>query len=281
MPNEIRSQWEPNNNVWGKGLSLSIRDWPFVLKIFLFHLNAPYFSLKIMMNVAKYSGMIGRYKPSVLIAENECSFSSSLLTEYCHLHGIMHLNVMHGDKLFNIRDSFFSFDKFYIWDEHYKELFLELRAAPNQFVISLPDYVKMNLTSPKNLETYADYKYYFEDYTEEELKSIIESMSFVKQKGETVKYRPHPRYSDVGLLEKYVDKSEIEYPRQVNIVESLTNTQYAVGSCTTVLLQAYCSGKDIIIDDVAVKSRYDKLAEMKYILAGVTIPKLSEFQKKI
>ena len=103
-------------------------------------------------------------------------------------------------------------------------------------------------------------------------------MAFAKREGKTVRYRIHPRYTDLSVLRKYVSDEEIEYPKKVSILESISNMEYAVGSYTTVLLQAYLSGKKVLLDDVTYKKRFEQLKEYRYILAKDDIEKLSEKQ---
>ena len=104
-------------------------------------------------------------------------------------------------------------------------------------------------------------------------------MAFAKSEGKTVKYRIHPRYTDLNVLRQYVGDDEIELPKEVSILESISNMEYAVGSYTTVLLQAYLSGKKVLLDDVTFHYRYNQLKEYGYILAKDDIEKLSEKQR--
>ena len=103
-------------------------------------------------------------------------------------------------------------------------------------------------------------------------------MAFARREGKTVRFRPHPRYSDMDLLKKYVSEEEIETPQKVGILESISNLDCAVGSYTTVLAQAYFSGKNILLDDVTFKSQYNQLKERRYILIGNNPQKLSDKQ---
>lgn len=278
IPKELEEKYDINNKVWNNELSLSLKDCGFAFLILFRYWKHAFFALKCMINIAKYSTLVKRYSPSVIIDKSEYSFSSSMLTSYCHKHGIKHINVMHGEKLYNIHDSFFHFDECYVWNEYYKNLLIELKAEPTQFIVSTPSYIKMDLSDYVDKSKYADYKYYLAVYDDDEIKSIIASLRFAHNQGKSIKFRPHPRHSDIKLLEKYVDSNDIEYPNKVSIVESVANLEFAVGSYTTVLLQAYSSGRKVILDDVTFKIQYQQLSEMKYILADSSIPVLSQFQ---
>ena len=82
----------------------------------------------------------------------------------------------------------------------------------------------------------------------------------------------------VNVLKKYVPESEIELPWEVNILDSISNLEYAVGSYTTVLVQAYLSGKKILLNDVTFKRRFGQLKDYGYILTKDDLERLSQKQ---
>lgn len=278
VPNEVREKYHPDNRYWDKGSSMSFGDISFLLRLIVRAPHHPYFVLKAWMNVALYSDMIRRHSPKVMIQFGEFSFSSSILTAYCHKHGVRHIDIMHGEKLYYIRDAFFHYDECYVWDDYYAELFRSLKAEPSQFIVALPESLHIDIKQHINDDVYANYKYYLAVTTEIEMKEIVDSMQFAKRNGKSVKYRPHPRYTDMNQLKKYVNEDEIEDYKKVGILESISNLEYAVGSYTTVLSQAFFSGKKVLLDDVTFKSEYDKLKGMKYILSSKDTIKLSELQ---
>ena len=278
VPQEVKDKYHPDNTQWDKGASMSISDIPFLLKLVCRAPHYPYFVMKAWMNVVLYSDMIRKHNPKVMIQFGEFSFSSSILTAYCHRHGVRHVDVMHGEKLYYIRDAFFHYDECYVWSEHYADLLCSLKAEPTQFRIALPPSIKIDVMAHQDKAAYADYKYYLAIYSEDELKSIVASMAFAKREGKTVKYRPHPRYSDLSLLKKYVSEEEIEMPKQIGILASVSNLEYAVGSYTTVLTQAFFSGKKVLLDDVTFKTQYESLKDRRYILAEKNPQKLSDKQ---
>jgi hypothetical protein len=278
VPDIVREKFKPDSSHWNQGTSMVLSDVGFICKLLARAPHHPYFVLKALMNVVHYSDMISRHSPKVMIQFGEFSFSSSLLTAYCHRHHVTHIDIMHGEKLYFIRDAFFHYDECYVWDEYYADLFRSLKAEPSQFRVALPRSMKLELTINHNPNIYADYKYYLALYNEKQIKSIVESMAFAKLEGKSVKYRPHPRYSDMVLLKKYVSQEEIEMPSEVSIMESISNLSFAVGSYTTVLSQAFFSGKKVILDDITFQSQYEKLKEMKYILSSTCSTTLSNFQ---
>ena len=278
IPSELLS--EHNITFFRKHSSGSLRlyDVMFVLGIFLRKFPSCFFSLKVMARIAYYSQLIRNYCPNCIVVHHEYSFTSSLLTSYCTLHGVQHINVMHGEKLYNIVDAFFRFDKCYVWSNHYVKLFPDLRADSSQFIVSLPPSMKIDIASHKNVKLWSDYKYYLASFTENQIRGIVKSLSFAKKEGKTVKYRIHPRHQDLGTLLKYVNRDEIEFPQEVTIIDSISNCSVAVGSYSTVLNQAFCSGRSVLLDDVTFKDQYDRLEDLRYWLIGENCPRLSEKQ---
>lgn len=278
IPDVLSSQYVINSTVWGYHPSLSFIDIRIVFKLAMRYLQSPSLILKCMLKIGLYSSLIKQYHPKRIIVHNEYSYTSSILTWYCGKNSIEHINVMHGEKLFDLKDTFFHFHKCYVWDAFYISLFCQLRAEPTQFIISIPPALKIDTYQYFNKDVFATYKYYLAEFSEKEIYGIVKSMEFAKEKGESVKYRPHPRYSDINLLKKYVPEECIEYPDKVPFYESLASLSYAVGSFTTVLIQAYFSGMGVICDDMTFKEQYDKLADLNYFLANCPLPKLSEYQ---
>lgn len=278
VPKEVREKYHPSEN-YVQGTSLGANDLDIVWKMMGVAPLHPYFVFKALMNVARYSHLIYRYTPNVMIQFGEFSFSSSVLTACCHQHNVKHIDVMHGEKLYYIRDAFFHYDECYVWSDYYKNLLTSLKAEPTQFRIAVPPSLKIDSEKYKNDAVYADYKYYLANYDEKAIAAIVGAMRFAKQGGKSVKYRPHPRYSDMELLRKYVSPDEIEMPVEVGIQESVANLGCAVGSYTTVMVQALFSGKNVMMDDVAEKEQYEKLRSLEYILSGDKYDKLSNHQK--
>lgn len=277
VPEIVRQNYHPSED-YREDTSLSLGDLRFVVKMAKTAPWHPYFVFKALMNVARYSDLIYRYRPQAMIQFGEFSFSSSVLTAYCHLHGVKHIDVMHGEKLFNIRDAYFHYDECYVWSEHYVRLLTALKAEPTQFRIAVPPSLKIDSSRYKKADCYADYKYYLANYSEERLQSIVSAMAFAEKEGKSVKYRPHPRYSNLEILRKYVPEEQIELPEEVTIMESVANLGCAVGSFTTVLVQAHFSEKNVMMDDVAQKKEYDKLRSLDYILSDDKYDRISKHQ---
>lgn len=238
-------------------------DKKFINKIIWRYPFSWHFILKCIIKIGKYRYVIKRYEPSAIIVCAEYSFTSSILTLYCNQNNIEHINVMHGEKLYYMRDSFFRFDRCYVWDEHYVKLLNQLQADKNQFIIEVPKSLKF-----KNSEYYEikyDYTYYLGSENEEILHRIANNLKLLKDKGNKVSLRPHPRYSNIELVKKLFYFGDIEDTSKVSIEKSLLRTNNAVSLYSTVLNQAICNSIPVVIDDISNAINYKKLESLEYV----------------
>lgn len=280
IPLELKGMRLISNADWGGKMALLPKDLIYIIKSLARYSYRPYFCLKCIINLSKYRYFIIKYHPDIIADHAEFSCTSSFLTQFCNSQHIKHYNVMHGEKLYYIRDSFFRYDRCYVWDNYYKDLFIRLRAESNQFVIEYPKSIINVKEREKKNEMYVDYRYYLQIPTVEQMKSILESMSFAKRLGKTVKYRIHPNHMNIEAV-KLIPEEELENPREVDILDSLVNSGHVVGSYTTTLTHAYYAGLNVILDDVTYKDTYLKLKEYEYVLANKNISKLSDFYEEI
>ena len=255
-----------------EAISLDGYDMKFMWRMFLKHPLSMYFFLHVVVKISIYRGFIKKYNPRILVVNEEFSCVSSIMTLYCEQQGIEHICIMHGEKDFYIRDSFFRFNKCYVWDEWYVKLFESLRAFKGQFVVEVPPCFVLNRDNT-SIKEIIDYKYYLEG--NEKLEEISQSLHQLKESGYSIKVRPHPTFTDVEKVRKYFVSSEIE-DCSVSTEESIMGTNNAISLYSTVLLQAYFSGINVVIDDVNFTMQYEKLKDLKYILIGKEHTKLSD-----
>lgn len=246
-----------------EGFLLKAKDFKYIKTLFFKYPFSYYFILRIIFKISIYRFFIEKYHPMAIAINSEYSSTSSVMTYYCESQGIDHINIMHGEKLLFIRDSFFRFTKCYVWDEYYINLFKTLRAADDQFVIERPQSLIIDTKSHKDAIPYCDYKYML--FENDKLESISRSMQSLKDKGYKVKVRPHPSYTDMEKLRRYFKDEDIE-DTNVSIPDSISNSHYVISLASTVLLQSYFSNINIIIDDVNYKGEFSKLEELGYIL---------------
>lgn len=221
--------------------------------------------LKCLLKLSMYCTLRSNTNCGSIISSCEYSFTSSILTYYCDSCGIVHINIMHGEKLFHIRDSFFHFDKCYIWDSYYEQLFTRLRASCNDYIVELPlSFSQLNRC--KVTKRLIEFKYYLQAESEQELKRIYTVLIALKKNGKSVAVRPHPLYSNLVAVESIFKEVYIESAQDMTIEESVQTTEYVVSLYSTVLFQSYINGRKIVIDDVTRPEQYYKLEELGYIM---------------
>ena len=265
LPKSLREEFKNLESQAVEGRKLKFKDRIYVLGLLLRHPLSWHFALKAEIKIARYRWLVSLYSPKALIVHNEFSFTSSLLTDFCNKSRVELINVMHGEKLFFMRDSFFKFNRCYIWNEFYKDLLSELRADPGQFIVEVPPSL---LFESKAVEKAVDYTYYLQAQGGDGLEKIANMMKQLSLKGYKVAIRPHPRYTNLDLLNQYIDGSniEVEKCKELSIEESVLRTKNVISIYSTVLQQAFYNGTNVVIDDVSDKVLYDKLKETKYIM---------------
>lgn len=238
-----------------------------------------HFYLKAKIKVAKYRNAVERFHPRAIIVCAEYSFTSSLLTAWCEEQEIEHIDVMHGEKLYDITDSFFRFHRCYIWDSYYATLFTDLRVAPGQFRTEIPPSLKFP-PNQEETEKSVDLTYYLGDETQEQLRKIFASLEALRARGMRVAVRPHPRYTDTALLHGLVENLEVEDCKTMSVEASLRRTKAAASLYSTVLQQAFYNGVSVVIDDVTDPELYRLLREWRYIMLDKPHVLLSSLMKE-
>ena len=94
------------------------------------------FLLKVLFGIGSYSSLIRRYRPKEILDFHEHFAPVSLQTAYCRSKGVRHVNVMHGHRAPVADFSFATFDQFYVWGEHYKEVFTSVCCPRDQFTVA-------------------------------------------------------------------------------------------------------------------------------------------------
>lgn len=264
IPEALREEVGKIEVINDKKESLTRGDIKFIRSVWRRYPLSFQFVVKCLMKVRYYSYEIQRIKPKNIIVCNEYSFTSSVLTKYCEERGIKHINVMHGEKIYYMRDSFFHFHECYVWDDYYRELLIQMLAEPSQFKVAIPPSLKF-LESTQATKT-KQYTYYLGWESGEKLKTIVKAMDELRQCGLAVAIRPHPRYTDLNEIRNCAPEIEIEDYKILTIEQSIKRTENAVSVYSTVLNQAYNNGIGIVIDDVSDRDKFGRLSERKYIM---------------
>lgn len=255
-------------------VNISKKDISFIKKLIVMYPTSWYFLLKNIIKISHFSGQIIEHQPDKIICAYEYSFTSSILTQYCEINGVELVNVMHGEKLYDLDNTFFRFHKFYIWDSYYEELFKLLRAGENHYLIGTPPAI--SLKSVSLTEEIYDYKYYLGVESDDQLKKIYTIMKMLTDKGHKVSVRIHPNYFNKKNVETIFKDIEIENPISVEISESIESTRNIISQYSTVLYQGYILNKSVVIDDYSDVEMYSNLKELKYIMLNKPHKLISE-----
>lgn len=244
---------------------LTSKDVLFLLRFFIRSVLHPFLSFRVLLKVAKYRAIIDSFSNLKAIAiTGEFSDTSSAMTQYCCEKGIKHYNFMQGDMFGSPRVAFFHFDKCFVWDQHYVDIFVEYGASPEQFVISKPELLK-KIESGKINKT-IDFLYYLGGYPNEDLPSIRKALDKLIAQGFSCEVRPHPHWSDMVAVNKVFDGIPIQDTKDVNVNDSILMTRNVIGLCSTVLIQAYYNDVDVVIDDFSSHEKFKMLESYKYIM---------------
>ena len=247
-------------------------------KIALMHPLSFHYRMVVLMRISQACYLLNMYNPKAVttyVCERE--FADPLLTQYYESHGVQYHGFMHGDYLFSIQFAFMKLSKYWVWNEHYEEMFHSLRCSFDMEVYLPKKY--SGIVKPRaSVDSYDYYAtYYFSDETKASIELVKEALLKLRDKGLNCKVRPHPRFSDKEAIQiAFVDSFVIEDPLIVPIEESLENSYLTIALVSTVLSQAYYSNKKIVIDDISNPKKYKELFEKGYILADKADYLLSE-----
>lgn len=244
------------------------------------------YKLKILIKVAIYRAMIESFPKDLIkavIVCSEYSYTSSVLSYYLKEQKIKHINIMHGEKLYYMRDSFCLFSQLWVWDEHYKDLFESLYVPSYSIKVhNMTEFKWKNLNAIQSeLSDFSntakwDYCYYLANESKEELELIKQALDkLIKNSSETYKIRLHPRYTDKDLVYSLFDEEHIE-AEGLSILDSLKSCHKAISLYSTVLYQAYELGNVLIIDDIKNPAYYRVLQDLSYIIFSKKHDLLSE-----
>lgn len=235
-----------------------------------------YLNFLIFIHIFSLNGVAKKYNPDDIITyrvESDCT--SSVNTFFCEALSKQYICFMHGDYLIQLKQCFFRYSRYYIWDESYLETFRLSRCADMPFEIVVPpSFKEFSLSKTPN----TDVTYYF-DGDHDNIERVKDILKTLVTRDYTCAVRPHPRFSDLkDISNQFSDiLIEVQDVKNCSIKESIENTKYAIGISSTVLSQAYFAGCTIIIDDISDPNLYDELKERRSISIMRPHIKLSSF----
>ena len=235
-----------------------------------------YFRLIVAIKLAQFSVYLAKYQPkTILFYGVEREFAGPLQTLLCESEGTKYESYMHGDYLYALCFAFQRYSMYYTWDEWYNDMFRTLRCdfPTTVYVPGKLQGIAENIAE-KECRYFATY--YFSAESRESAEIICSVFEKFQERGLRCKIRPHPRFSDVPMLKTVFRGFEIEEPGNYALSDSIRDTLYVIGLNTTVLSQAFFSGKQVVIDDISMPEDYRDLDKRGYIMIHRPHIKLSE-----
>lgn len=244
------------------------------IKLFkLFPFNH-FFILKTLTKLSMYNYLISTSDCSIVASCAEDSYISPIITEFLNSKGIQHFNLMHGEVTLDYRIAFNSFNKVYVWDGFYLETYNLLYLKYDDYRVEDLNMKKIDDKSSTLNRKFV--KYYLQAQDTKQLKRIAEILELINNLGYEIVVRPHPNLHNPRI--KNIFKAyNIENSNKINISDSLSNTLIAVSTNSTVLMEAYKLGIDIMIDDLTDLNSYQHMFEIRYFTVFKKHLKLSEF----
>ena len=258
---------------------LSSSDRHLIATLIRIHPLSWHFVFKCLLKTMQYRSAVDSNAPDALIVSDEYSFTSSVMSWHFENEGVELINVMHGEKLFYMRDSFFRFSRCYVWSDTFRQLFIKLRADEDQFIIAIP---KALAFQPNKIcvKKY-DYAYYFARETESSVQAISSLLLRLKACGARVKVRPHPRWFDEIAEDSALSGLDIEDPSLVPIEESIIESVAVIARYSTVLRQACMNGIRIVIDDCSDPEIFGRLVDLQYSILDESHTLFSDELKRV
>nr|WP_288701046.1 hypothetical protein [uncultured Blautia sp.] len=261
LPEKYKNNKELQIVAMGEGMMLDEISRDILKDSFRISKGKLHFLMEELLALANYSYICNKYNPDEIITSYESAYANSVLTLYCHKKNIIHTNFMHGEKLLSPLNVLGYFDTMYVWDEHYISLFQQLKYRVGSYVIENPwEKISLPITTRP-----IDYTFFMNYEDEHSLRVIIEIANKLVDRGYSVRIRLHPSQIKEEKLKKIVPREMLD--NEVNdIMQSISNTKFAVSRYSTVLYQAFINKKKIIIDDISNKQEFKQLKQLDYIM---------------
>ena len=198
-------------------------------------------------------------KPKAVLVKNEYDLFENVEFAVFNKYGIKYIDYMHGEKIYNIRDSFLEYHKMIVWGNYYK-LLLENKLRPkskmievvgNQLFDKIPSYIcrdKKLLELKTNrykkiISVFTQSTYGFCGVNEQSLmiKEVVKFMEqnkniFLILKHHPLEYRyPTPLYNS---LMKSIEERVFEFTNEKNLYDILSISDLIVTPTSTVGLEA-------------------------------------------
>jgi hypothetical protein len=244
------------------GSFLCFKDLFEIFKVAIRHPKSIYFTLKIAYKIAHYRYNYFIFQPKAMICCSEYSFASSYLTQWCFRNGLEHINIMHGEKLYHLVDTFAEFHRFYVWNEFYLELVKTLKCNSKKFYIEIPKKFKnFSQLAPQSNKFSITCFLQTRDLTA--WNNLADHLKKINSKYDVI-IRPHPRWLGRLDVEKIFGAFKIENPNNVDIMESFSKTNCICSGYSTVLFLGHLADREVIVDDISNPFLFNRLKELDF-----------------
>lgn len=261
LPNSLRDRYDEIDADLQYGMLMTKRERQLIRDIWARYPLSFLFVLKCAMKIMAYCDIIDKSGAKAIIATSEDSYTSSILTHYCRMRSVRHINIMHGEILYGLARTFFSFDECIVWDEYYKGLCLRMRAESAQFKVDIPEGLLYRGDSSNMVGA----TYYFQNQTREQMIEIKKALDHL---GVSYRVRPHPIYTNMDNLNLVFGGETIEDFDDVPIEQSIMGSEMLIAKSSTVLFQGYINKKKVVIDDLSDPCSFSQARESGYIMAN-------------
>src|SRR5690606_33041344 len=259
IPYEIKNEYnlihQKQNDAY-----LGLLDLVYLINIlFKIKFNFIIFS-SVVFRISLASYAIKKYHIDFIMCDMEYSCASGILHDYCTKKSVKLYNYMHGEKVLTLRDTFSSFDRFYVWDEKYEEIF-KLLHTKSEIIVSNP---WLNISVNRDRVKSKSICYLLKGIENEyEIKKIQNIFNIFKGFGYEIFVKDHPRQTTVSMCFQNVNIIDKTIPF-LTIIEKY---EIFIAQFSTILTQCYCMNIPFLIDDVSNSNLFMKLKERKYPLS--------------
>ena len=223
-------------------------------------------ALKCAMDLSKLRQAIKYYNPKFILVYWEFSCSLSFLTYVLNKNNIKVYNIMHGDKHYYAKHSFFEVDKCFCWNKYYIRIFMDVHARSEFIQFENPAY-RITPKEDKWLNDYSSDKIgivapHTSTLTDnsKELSDYILKFSRVINKlarENKVIIRTHPHYKDdFNVFLRYLSEDVvIENPSERESRFFILESRVIIGTVSSILIEAAHLDKHVItIDTPAIET---------------------------
>lgn len=270
FPEQIGDKYPNMKEVKPLGIndrSMDKKAWEIYRKCMLRYWMHPYFCFEVLIRISNNCKLMKKYNPKAIIGYGwERDFVAPILLHYCNSKGVERLSFMHGIFVYSIDKAFISFNKYYVWEPYFYNMFTCLRADVACLEVYKPKKYEPIVKPRQTGEEYDFFlTYYFTAESNERMLRIKQCLDLLENQGLMCKLRPHPRFTDKNMLNDIFSNYLIE-DSSWSLETSMECSKYIAAYNSTVLTEAYYSGKDIVIDDYVDPSKFQNMKERHYIM---------------